>query len=65
MVAETILTPLRFHCASFRSWSNGIQERNIINALIITAPVSICSKEIKELWSLGIKSVLLFIKCRG
>jgi porphobilinogen synthase len=64
MVAETILTPADFIVPLF------IDEGENVKTEIASMPnyyrnsVDLTVKEVKELWSMGIKSVLLFIKCR-
>jgi porphobilinogen synthase len=64
MVAETILTPNDFIVPLF------IDEGENIETEIASMPdyyrrsIDLTIKEVKELWSLGIKSVLLFIKCK-
>src|SRR5512133_2539054 len=64
MVAETVLTPNDFIVPLF------IDEGENVLTEIPSMPnyyrrsVDLTIKEVKELWSLGIKSVLLFIKCK-
>ena len=64
MVAETILTPNDFIAPLF------IDEGENVEIEIASMPnyyrrsIDRTVKEVKELWSLGIKSVLLFIKCK-
>jgi porphobilinogen synthase len=64
MVAETILTPSDFIAPLF------IDEGENISVEISSMPnyyrrsIDLTVKEVKELWSFGIKSVLLFIKCK-
>lgn len=64
MIAETILTPNDFIVPLF------IDEGENINTEITSMPnyyrrsLDLTVKEVKELWSMGIKSVLLFIKCK-
>ncbi len=64
MVAETILTPNDFIVPLF------IDEGENIRTEIASMPnyyrmsIDLTIREVKELWSLGIKSVLLFIKCK-
>ncbi len=63
MVAETIITPADFIAPLF------IDEGENISIEISSMPgyyrrsIDLTIKEVKELWSLGVKSVLLFIKC--
>jgi porphobilinogen synthase len=64
LVAETTLTPNDFIVPLF------IDEGENIETGIASMPnyyrrsLDLTLKEVKELWSLGIKSVLLFIKCK-
>jgi porphobilinogen synthase len=64
LVAETILTPNDFIAPLF------IDEGTSVSHEIPSMPgyyrrsIDGTVKEVKELWSLGIKSVLLFIKCK-
>lgn len=64
LVAETVLTPNDFIAPLF------IDEGDTIATEIASMPgyyrrsIDLTIKEVKELWGQGIKSVLLFIKCR-
>src|SRR6476469_3729624 len=64
MVAETILTPNDFIVPLF------IDEGENVKTEIASMPnyyrrsIDLTVKEVKELYSLGVKSVLLFIKCK-
>src|SRR5437773_6559338 len=64
MVAETHLTPNDFIVPLF------IEEGENIKTEISSMPdycrnsLDITVREVKELWSMGLKSVLLFIKCK-
>ncbi len=64
MVAETHLTPNDFIVPLF------IDEGENVETEIASMPgyyrrsIDLTLKEVKELWSMGIKSVLLFIKCK-
>ena len=64
LVAETHLTPNDFIVPLF------IDEGENIQAEISSMPnyyrrsLDLTVKEVKELWSMGLKSVLLFIKCK-
>ncbi len=64
MVAETILTPNDFIAPLF------IEEGENVATEINSMPnyyrrsIDLTVNEVKELWSVGIKSVLLFIKCK-
>ena len=64
MVAETILTPNDFIAPLFID-EGKIYKQKLLPCQIITVEViDLTVKEVKELWSMGIKSVLLFIKCK-
>src|SRR3954463_15489230 len=64
LVAETVLTPNDFIVPLF------IDEGENVETAIASMPnyyrrsLDLTIKEVKELWGLGIKSVLLFIKCK-
>ncbi|RYF78420.1 MAG: porphobilinogen synthase, partial [Chitinophagaceae bacterium] len=64
LVAETVLTPNDFIVPLF------IDEGENVRTEIASMPnyyrnsLDYTVKEVKELWSMGIKSVLLFIKCK-
>ena len=64
LVAETTLTPNDFIAPLF------IDEGENVSVEIASMPdyyrrsIDLTVKEVKELWSMGIKSVLLFIKCK-
>lgn len=64
LVAETVLTPNDFIVPLF------IDEGEAVKTEIASMPgyyrnsLDITVKEVKELWSMGLKSVLLFIKCK-
>ena len=64
LVAETVLTPHDFIVPLF------IDEGEKVETEIPSMPnyyrrsLDLTVKEVKELWSMGIKSVLLFIKCK-
>ncbi len=63
MVAETILHPSDFIVPLFVVEGKGIKEEISSMPGYYRLSLDLLKKEIKELWSLGIKSVLLFIKC--
>lgn len=63
MVAETILTPNDFIAPLFVIEGNNIKEEIASMPGYYRFSLDLLKQEIKELWSLGIKSVLLFIKC--
>ncbi len=64
LVAETILTPNDFIVPLF------IDEGENVETGIASMPnyyrrsIDLTVKDVKELWSMGIKSILLFIKCK-
>lgn len=63
LVAETVLTPHDFIVPLFVVEGSGV--RNEIKSMPNYYRLSLdnLAKEVKELWSLGLKSVLLFVKC--
>ncbi|MBO9573123.1 MAG: porphobilinogen synthase [Chitinophagaceae bacterium] len=63
MVAEIILTPSDFIAPLFVIEGTGIKEEISSMPGYYRTSLDLLQKEIKELWGLGIKSVLLFIKC--
>lgn len=63
MVAETILTPNDFIAPLFVIEGRGVKEEISSMPGYYRFSLDLLQKEVKELWSLGIKSVLLFIKC--
>ena len=64
MVAETILTPNDFIVPLFID--EGENARMEISSMpgYYRRSLDLTIKEVKELWSMGLKSVLLFIKCK-
>ena len=62
MVAETILTPSDFIAPLFIV--EGENQREEISSMsnYFRMSIDITVKEVKELWSMGIKSILLFVK---
>lgn len=64
MVAETILTPNDFIAPLFII--EGEQQKEDISSMqgYYRMSLDLTVKEVKELWSVGIRSVLLFIKCK-
>lgn len=63
MVAETILKPSDFIAPLFIIEGNNVQEEISSMQNYYRRSVNLTVKEVKELWSMGIKCVLLFIKC--
>jgi porphobilinogen synthase len=64
MVAETILTPNDFVVPLFIDEGENVQTEIASMPNYYRRSLDLTVKEVKELWSMGIKSVLLFIKCR-
>lgn len=64
MVAETILTPADFIAPLFIDEGENYQIEIASMPNYYRRSIDLTVKEVKELWSLGIKSVLLFIKCQ-
>ncbi len=63
MVAETILRPADFIAPLFITEGTGVREEISSMQGYYRMSIDNTLQEVKELWSLGIKSVLLFIKC--
>lgn len=63
MVAETILTPSNFIAPLFVVEGNNVKEEISSMPGYFRYSLDLLVGEAKELWSLGVKSVLLFIKC--
>jgi porphobilinogen synthase len=63
MVAETTLSPSDFIAPLFISEGKSLKEEISSMPGYFRLSLDLLQKEIKELWSMGIKSVLLFIKC--
>ncbi len=64
MVAETILTPADFIAPLFITEGRGVREEIPSMSGYYRYSVDHSVQEIKELWRMGIRSVLLFIKCK-
>jgi porphobilinogen synthase len=64
MVAETILTPADFIAPLFIDEGENVQTEIASMPGYYRRGIDLTVKEVKELWSIGIKSVLLFIKCK-
>ncbi|HWI92026.1 MAG TPA: porphobilinogen synthase [Flavisolibacter sp.] len=64
MVAETILTPNDFIVPLFIDEGENVQTEIPSMPNYYRRSLDLTIKEVKELWSMGIKSVLLFIKCK-
>lgn len=62
LVAETILTPNDFIVPLFVTEGKGIKEEISSMPDYYRLSLDNLKKEVKELWSLGLKSVLLFVK---
>lgn len=63
MVAETILTPANFIAPLFIVEGKGVKEEIASMPGYFRYSLDGTVQEAKELWNMGIKSVLLFIKC--
>ena len=64
LVAETVLTPNDFIIPIFIDEGENIKHEIPSMPDYYRRSLDLTIKEVKELWSLGIKSVLLFIKCK-
>src|ERR1700743_2205761 len=64
MVAETILTPNDFIVPLFIDEGKGVEQEIPSMPGYYRRSLDGTVKEVKELWSLGIKSVLLFVKSK-
>lgn len=64
MVAETVLTPNDFIAPLFIDEGENVQTEIASMPNYYRRSLDLTVKEVKELWSMGIKCVLLFIKCR-
>ena len=64
LVAETILTPNDFIAPLFIDEGENIETEIASMPNYYRRSLDLTVKEVKELWRLGIKSVLLFIKCK-
>jgi Delta-aminolevulinic acid dehydratase len=63
LVAETILTPNDFIVPLFITEGENIKEEIPSMPGYFRMSLDLTVKEVKELWAMGLKSVLLFIKC--
>jgi porphobilinogen synthase len=64
LIAETHLTPNDFIAPLFIDEGENIQTEILSMTNYYRRSLDLTVKEVKELWSMGIKSVLLFIKCK-
>jgi porphobilinogen synthase len=64
MVAETVLTPSHFIVPLFIDEGNGIETEIASMPGYFRRSIDGTVREVKELWGLGIKSVLLFVKSK-
>jgi len=64
MIAETVLTPNDFIVPLFIDEGQNIEQEIASMPGYFRRSIDGTVKEVKELWALGIKSVLLFIKCK-
>ena len=63
MVAETVITPNDFIAPLFVTEGKSLREEISSMPGYFRITLDLVKAEVKELYSLGIKSVLLFIKC--
>lgn len=63
MVAETVLKPSDFIAPLFIVEGRGVKEEISSMQGYFRMSIDLTVEEVKELWGLGIRSVLLFIKC--
>src|SRR5688572_19210762 len=64
LVSETILSPNDFIVPLFIIEGTNVREEISSMPGYYRMSLDLISKEVKELWSLGLKSVLLFVKCK-
>jgi len=64
LVAETVLTPNDFIVPLFIDEGEGVKTEILSMPGYYRNSLDHTVKEVKELWAMGLKSVLLFIKCR-
>ena len=64
MVAETLLKPADFIVPLFIDEGERVQQEIASMPGYFRRSIDLTVREVKELWGLGIKSVLLFIKCK-
>ena len=64
LVAETILTPNDFIVPLFIVEGENIKEEISSMPGYFRLSLDNATKEVKELWAMGLKSVLLFVKCK-
>src|ERR671927_1720308 len=64
LVAETILTPNDFIVPLFIDEGENVETEITSMPNYFRRSLDLTIKEVKELWSMGIKSILLFIKCK-
>ncbi len=64
MVAETILSPNDFIVPLFIVEGEGVKEEIASMQGYFRYSLDNTIKEVKELWAMGLKSVLLFVKCK-
>ena len=64
MVSETVVTPNDFIVPLFIIEGTNIREEIPSMPSYFRMSLDLTVKEVKELWSMGLKSVLLFIKCK-
>ena len=65
LVRETIITPNDFLVPLFAVEGKGIKEEIVSMPNYFRFSLDLLEQEVKSLWSLGLKSVLLFVKVPG
>ncbi len=64
MVAETVLRPQDFIAPLFIVEGNGVKEEICSMPGYYRHSIDLTIAEVKELWQAGIRSILIFIKCK-
>ena len=64
MVAETVLRPQDFIAPIFITEGTGIEEEISSMPNYFRRSIDLTVKDVKELWNVGIRAVLIFIKCK-
>jgi porphobilinogen synthase len=64
LVAETVLTPNDFIVPLFAVEGKGVREEIPSMPGYYRLSLDNLAREVKELWTMGLKSVLLFVKCK-
>lgn len=64
MVAETVLRPQDFIAPIFITEGTGVEEEISSMPNYYRRSIDLTVKDVKELWAVGIRAVLIFIKCK-